>query len=183
MLTEASALTHAELCRLTAEKFLKTAWLALWEYQSYASGEFPDVLTFGGSGTDLYEIKMSRADFLSDAKKDARKKWKPKGYVRCETDWRTEKPLVNWIAQNPELYFIQKPHLGARRYFVCESGLIKPEEVPEGWGLYWYGGGKFFKKLDSKKWRPDVHTERNLVAHALRRYASGDSTGILVRTY
>jgi len=176
-------MTHAELCRLTAERFVKKAWLALWEYQSFASGEFPDVLTFSSAGTELYEIKMSRGDFLADAKKDARKMWRPKGYVRYEMDWRTEKPLLDWITQNPELYYIQKPHLGAARYFVCEAGLIKPEELPDGWGLYWYKAGKFTKKLESKRWRPDVHTERDLAAHAFRRYASGDNTGIIINTY
>lgn len=171
-------MTHAELCRLTAERFVKKTWLALWEYQSYASAEFPDVLTFSGSGTALYEIKMSRADFLADAKKDARRKWKPKGYWSRYGD----EPAV-WMPQRPELYYIQKPHLGTIRYFVCEAGLIKPEELPEGWGLYWYADGKFTKKRESKKWRPDVHTERDLAAHALRRYASGDSKGIIVRAY
>lgn len=183
MIADAQPLTHSGLCRLAAERFAKDAWLALWEYQSFASGEFPDVLTFSASGTVLYEIKMSRADFLADAKKDARKKWRPKGYLSYEMDWRTGKPLLNWIAQNSELYYIQRPHLGTRRYFVCEAGLIKPEELPEGWGLYWYSKGKFFKKRDSKKWRPDVHTERNIAAHALRRYASGNHENIIVKTY
>ncbi|MBU1080884.1 MAG: adenylosuccinate synthase [Spirochaetes bacterium] len=176
-------MTHPELCRVTAERFIKKAWLALYEYQSYASGEFPDVLTFSSGGTVLYEIKMSRADFLADAKKDARQKWKPKGYIRNIPDWDTRKDTLLWINQNPEIYYIQKPHLGAYRYFVCETDLIKPDELPEGWGLYWYRVGKFTLKRASQKWRPDVHTERDLAAHAFRRYASGNSTGILVNTY
>ena len=176
-------MTHADLCKATAERFARDSWLALWEYQSFASGEFPDVLLFGNGSTTLFEIKMSRADFLADAKKEARRKWKPRGYVRYETDWQTQKPLLLWIAQSPELYYIQAPHLGARRFFVCEAGLIKPEELPAGWGLYWFKDGRFFKKRDSGKFRPDVHTERNIVAHAFRRYASGDPTGIIVNTY
>ena len=172
-------MTHSELCEITARRFVKHAWLALWEYQSYASGEFPDVLTFSGGGTVLYEIKMSRADFLADAKKDARKKWRPKGYLGYSgTDH-----VPAWIQQRPELFYIEKPHLGARRFFVCETGLIGPEELPEGWGLYWYRGGKFMRKRDSKLWRVDMRTERDLAAHALRRYASGDSTGIIANTY
>ncbi|MBL8968242.1 MAG: hypothetical protein JNG85_14645 [Spirochaetaceae bacterium] len=176
-------MTHSELCLATAEHFAKKAWLALWEYQSFSSGEFPDVLLFGRDDTVLFEIKMSRADFLADTKKDARKKWKPRGYVRYETDWKTQKPLLNWIAQSPELYYIEAPHLGARRYFVCESGLIKPEELPAGWGLYWYKGGKFYQKRESGKFRANIRDERNLAVHAFRRCASGDSTGIIINSY
>jgi hypothetical protein len=83
----------------------------------------------------------------------------------------------------PELFYIQRPHLGRDRYFVCEPGLIAPAEVPDGWGLLWYRGGKLYRKVESKNWRPDVHAERNILAHAFRRYASGDHTGILVNTY
>lgn len=176
-------MTHFDLCKATAERFMRDGWLALWEYQSFASWEFPDVLVFGSGKTTLYEIKISRADFLADAKKDARKKWKPKVDMHYRKEWLGKKEVIEWVAKAPELYYIEHPHLGARRYFVCEAGLIKPEELPEGWGLYWFKDGRFFKKRDSGKFRPDVHAERDLVAHALRRFASGDSRGIMVNTY
>ena len=176
-------MTHYELCRITAGKFCKKAWMALYEYQSFACGEFPDVLVYGANGTVLYEIKMNRSDFLADFKKEARTKWKPKGYVRYQSDWETEKCLVSWINENPELYYIQKPHLGNKRYYVCESGLIDAKEVPEGWGLYWYDGSRFYNKRESKKWRADVHSERNLAVHAMRRFISGNMLGIMVQNY
>jgi hypothetical protein len=172
-------MNHYELCRAVAERVVKRAWVALYEYQSYATDEFPDVLTFGSGGTVLYEIKTSRADFLADAKKDARKKWRPKVAIFRTRD--EDKLLLK--ALGPELFYIEKPHLGSTRYFVCEPGVIEKSDLPEGWGLYWFKGGKMFLKAKSKKWRPDVHSERNILAHALRRFANGNSTGILVNMY
>lgn len=178
-------MTHFELCKAVAEKMSK-ALVVLYEYQSYATDEFPDVLAFSGGGTILYEIKTSRSDFLADAKKEARKKWRPKVGRTWYTQERTrgEKLVMGRIkAEFPELYYIEAPHLGSRRYFVCESGLIAPEEVPEGWGLFWFKGGRMYEKKVSKHWRPDVHQERNILAHAFRRFASGDHRGIMVNTY
>lgn len=108
-------MTHTELCRKTAERFVKS--MALYEC-TMSIYEKPDVLNFDSSGhTQLYEIKMSRSDFLADRNKVSR----------------------------------QKPAFGDERYFVCHGNFIKPDEVPEGWGLYHYYGGKFHKIKDSIK--------------------------------
>ena len=168
--------THSDLCLLTAHHFLKApggAKLALYEYQGFATSEFPDVFLVGLGWTKLYEIKVSRSDFLADQKKKCREK-------HCAPrfwGYNTKMPLP------PEKWLIQYPHLGIHRYYVCESGLILPEELPEGWGLYWVNGKKFFQKQESGKWRPDVHAERDIITHAFRRFASGDTTGILVNNY
>jgi len=205
--------------------------IALYEYQSYATAEFPDVLIVGNCWTILFEIKTSRSDFLADANKSARRKWDPKGYAQivnykrirscgsfcpipkhgiisiaeCKNcDYYEGKTkhynkqyqeaeavkctynsgaILKWISENPELYYIEKPHLGNKRYFVCADEIIRPDDLPEGWGLYWYNGGKFFLKQESKKWRSNVFEERNIIAHAFRRWVSGDHTGILVNAY
>lgn len=58
-------LTHSELCKLTAKKFMKE--IALIEYKCQMLNEEPDVLVFDSySDTTLYEIKMSRDDFWKD---------------------------------------------------------------------------------------------------------------------
>jgi hypothetical protein len=31
---------------------------------------------------------------------------------------------------------------GTRRWFLCPEGIIKPEELPEGWGLLYWDGKK-----------------------------------------
>jgi len=38
-------------------------------------------------------------------------------------------------------------------------------------------------KKESGKFRSNLRTENDLAIHALRRYASGDTTGIAVNTY
>ena len=42
-------MTHSELCEITAKHFIKKAIVALWEYQSAVTAEFPDVLLLPGS--------------------------------------------------------------------------------------------------------------------------------------
>ena len=68
-------MNHTDLCRLTAEKFVKT--FALYEVRG--RWENPDVITFNSCGKSwVYEIKMSRSDFISDFKKNCRKDDKKK---------------------------------------------------------------------------------------------------------
>jgi hypothetical protein len=166
-------ISHNDLCYATAERFIKDNHIGFIDYQSFSTGEFPDVLMFKDSRSTLYEIKVSRSDFLADAKKDCRKKWKPKGYLSFPArQWNRpefKKKLVSWIAQNPELYYIEAPHLGLYRYYVCPSGTISPEEVPESWGLYWYSGKKFTLKKRSGKFRRNLFAENAILCHGLRK--------------
>lgn len=61
-------MTHFELCKKTAERFVSS--VALFEVSMLGILEKPDVLDFNSSGrSTLYEIKMSRSDFLADRKK------------------------------------------------------------------------------------------------------------------
>lgn len=161
-------MTHYELCEKTAKRFLKESEVILYEYQSFVSGEFPDVLTFKGGNTTLYEIKINRSDFLADSKKDCRIKYRPKvGWFR---HIKKDKSYLKLESENPELFYIEAPHLGKQRYYVCPKGLIQIEEVPEGWGVYWYSNGRFYKKKESKYFRRDIHTELSLLSHAFRKY-------------
>ncbi len=203
-------MTHSELCRLTAEWVIKPPaadWLALYEYQSFATQEFPDVLSYSATGTRLYEIKTSHADFLADQKKEARvcrgSYWMHGGlHAEIDNLWSQNRKQKNalfidkkfdrkirridtfftLLEQNDKTYQ-EPPHLGERRYYVCEPGIIDESELPTGWGLIYFDGKKFKEIRDSSKWKPNVRAERDIMAHALRRYASGDDTGILIHTY
>ena len=109
-------MTHFELCKITAQRFANDKTMALCEVTMLGI-ERPDFLVFDSSAhTDLYEIKMSRSDFLADKYKKARK----------------------------------SPQFGDKRYYVCYGDFIKPEELPEGWGLYYYKNNKFYKIKDSR---------------------------------
>ena len=99
---------HEELCELTAIKFVQT--FALWEVKG--KWENPDVITWNSSGrSTVYEIKMSRADFLADFKKKCRKSDHKKA--------------------------------GCKFAYVCYGDFIKPDEIPEKWGLFYFINGKF----------------------------------------
>lgn len=188
VLIDEYGITHFDLCKVTAERFIKDFQVAVYEYQSFASGEFPDVLCFKGGTTSLFEIKVSRSDFLADSKKESRRKWKPKvGLYSVSARFETEsKAMYELRASNPELFFIEAPHLGRHRYYVCPWGMIEPKEVPESWGLYWYRAkdGRFFHKKRSGNFRRNIHAELSILSHAMRKYASeGPQTNILINTY
>lgn len=81
-------MTHEELCEATARKYVQT--FALWEVKG--KWENPDVITWNSSGKSIvYEIKMSRSDFLADFKKKCRqadhKKAGWKFYYVCYGDF------------------------------------------------------------------------------------------------
>lgn len=91
-------MTHEELCEATARKFVQT--FALWEVKG--KWENPDVITWNSSGkSTIYEIKMSRSDFLADFKKKCRqadqKKAGWKFYYVCYGDFiKKEDVPENW---------------------------------------------------------------------------------------
>jgi hypothetical protein len=184
-------ITHRELCIATAKRFNDK--FALYEYKGTASREEPDVLVFGFGGTMLFEIKVSLADFNADKKKQVRKKYILRWHLDyldrmfrenpANYDKRIHRQFFKLRRDHPSLFYIQNDRLGNRRYYVCPWGLIPVEKIPDGWGLYYFKNGKFFLKKESAQFRSNLRTENNLAIHALRRYASGDNTGILINTY
>jgi hypothetical protein len=173
-------LSHYDLCETTAKRYLKDSSVVLYEYQNWVIGEFPDVLCYQRDKTVLYEIKVSKSDFLADSKKESRTKWKNrKGYFFRNA----EEEELRWQVLAPELMFIEKPHLGKYRYYVCPVELIAPDEVPNGWGLIWFKNGRFYKKKESRKFVRNIHDEIRILTHAMRKYASGSGNNILVNTY
>lgn len=177
-------ITHNALCADTANWRLKTyGHVALIDYQSMISVENPDLLIYGPQGTELYEIKVSKQDFKQDSKKEARKKYKPKVGVFRKSSF-AKKIEYMLKAEAPELYYLEYPHLGERRYYVCPKGLINVDELPQGWGLYWYQRGRFYEKQKSMKWRNNIRLERDMLTHAFRkRLSEGDTPMIRVNTY
>lgn len=99
-------MTHEELCEATARKFVQT--FALWEVRG--KWENPDVITWNSSGrSTIYEIKMSRSDFLADFKKKCRQADHKKAGCRyfyvCYGDFiKKEEVPDNWGL----IYYINK---------------------------------------------------------------------------
>lgn len=72
--------------------------------KEFSGGFMPercDALLFNSSASFMVETKVTRSDFLADAKKPHR----------------------------------NSDGVGMYRYYACPEGLIKPEELPEKWGL------------------------------------------------
>jgi hypothetical protein len=58
--------------------------------------------------------------------------------------------------------------MGSARYYCCPEGLIKPEELPDGWGLMYYGNKKIRKIVKSKVFKEHSHIqERYLLLYYL----------------
>jgi hypothetical protein len=101
-------------------------------------GESPDAFGWGGWTTQLIEVKVSRADFLSDKKKR----------------WR----------KYPE------QGLGAFRSYLCPEGIIKPEDLPDKWGLLYINEKGKIRKIVEPEIQDRNHGEElQLVTSILRR--------------
>ena len=70
-----------------------------------------------GYDTAIIEVKTSHSDFLADQKK--------------------------WIRQ--EGYAQDRNKIGNYRYYLCPTGVIKEEELPENWGLLVWDEKKIYK--------------------------------------
>ena len=68
----------------------------------------------GDASSAVIEVKTSHSDFLAD-----KKKW-----------WRTNEAKERGF------------QAGTRRWYLCPESVIKPEELPEGWGLLYWDGKK-----------------------------------------
>ena len=127
---------HYKLCCEGARYIIQPRAAEPW--QSPNSWSTVELVCYGTELTDVYatirekstiiEVKTSHADFLNDRKKYARSK-------EAET---------------------AKNQLGNFRYYLCPEGVIKPEELPEGWGLLYWDGKKVSKVVPAPKcWETD----------------------------
>lgn len=109
-------MSHADLCAI-AVRWLKRpnsqnghgCCIAMSEVKSGWTGEIPDAIGFRQKGYDYGDgsVVVEVKVTRSDFLADRKK------------PHRIEGGLGNW------------------RYFMCPEGLIRPEELPEGWGLLW----------------------------------------------
>lgn len=105
-------MTHNDLC-LVAVKWLKRAnsnggpgcHVAVSECRSGWTGEIPDAIGFRAAGFDDGSVVVECKTSRSDFLADKKKAHRESG------------GLGNW------------------RYFMAPAGLIKPDELPTGWGL------------------------------------------------
>lgn len=90
--------------------------------------ELTDVYATNRETSTIIEVKTSHSDFLNDKKK----------YCRSEEAESSGHQIGNY------------------RYYLCPEGVIKPEELPDGWGLLYWNGKKVEKIVKTpKKWETD----------------------------
>lgn len=114
--------THDKLVSKAANflKYEKNCAVVLEEHDcATAGGEIPDVIGWKNRRSYLVECKTSRSDFFRDRKKSFRK---------------------------PGHELQTRYGMGWYRYYFVPEGLVKPEEVPENWGLV-YLDGRSYKEI------------------------------------
>lgn len=113
--TEVKKWTHAELCTL-AVKWLKRmpsangpgCQIAVSECRSGWSGEIPDAIGFLAAYADAVSVVVEAKTSRSDFLADRKKPHRAPGQG-----------------------------IGVYRYMMCPEGVIRVDELPEGWGLLW----------------------------------------------
>jgi hypothetical protein len=153
-------LSHSDLCNIGARWISKKGLpLAAVELKTIGR-EIPDVYATNGMMSAIMEAKVSRSDFLADAKKEHR----------------------------------MHPYrgIGDLRYYICPEGLIKPDEVPSGWGLIWVSQkGRIIEQIPlfkgnipsecSMRHPCDKQKDRDILYSICRRFIQGKADKLNVR--
>jgi hypothetical protein len=117
---------HYTLCQIGAEYLKKKKRTKYTTVEIVTSGECADVWGITGVYSYLIEVKTDYRDFLKDKNK----------FQRTEDG----------------AYYA----LGNYRYYLCPKGLIKPEELPKGWGLLYFDFVKYVKKPNRQKYIEEI---------------------------
>jgi len=89
----------------------------------------------------IIEVKVSHADFVADQKK-----------------WHRSTVAENAGRQ-----------AGRLRWYLCPEGVIKPEELPEKWGLLYWDGKKTYHVVAPKPFENTGWADMTILASLLRR--------------
>lgn len=83
-----------------------------------------------------------------------------------------------------------KPHrqgdagMGCLRYYLTTLGMIKPAELPEGWGLLESNGrGRIRTVVQPERRKPDHREEGAILVSLIRRIGQNPPEGVSVRCY
>ena len=128
------------------------------EFVAYTStGEIPDVIGWVNGYCIMAEVKISRTDFLSDKNKTHRQ------------------PILSSNV------------LGHWRFYITLPGVARPDEIPDGWGLYELHGNRImhiagakYKNCGQPPFQSNRRDEVAIMYSALRRLAL---RGVLDRVY
>ena len=107
--------THSELINITCEFFRRRAWACLTEVTVWNHNVIPDIISvkrnYLRKSISIFEIKISRADFLSDVRKQKYLKSMPfasKFYYVCPWDLIQPEEVPDGIG----LYYVEDKYTG-----------------------------------------------------------------------
>jgi len=103
--------------------------------------ENTDVWGYNNDGTAVIEVKVSHADFMAD-----QKKW-----------WRSNDAAITGM------------QAGTHRWYLCTEGIIKPEELPDKWGLLYWDGKQIRPVVAPKAFDNTGRADMRILASILRR--------------
>ena len=139
--------THAELVQRAARWLSSSGCvLVLSEANCWAIDEFPDAIGWKLHGYSiLVECKMSRSDFQRDMHKSSKQRARRQGTST----------------------------MGRERWYFAPQGLLKPEDMPEGYGLIEKVGRKVdvVHPADTEERAGRQRAEMPLLIHAARKQA------------
>jgi len=69
--------------------------------------------------------------------------------------------------------------MGDRRYYAAPKGLLRPDEIPEGWGLLEFDGRSVTVSVPAAVQQADKRSEVAVLASVLRRLEI--STAVFIR--
>lgn len=142
-------MTHAECVEHAAAWLDRRCKVVLPEFYSY-NKELPDVIGF------------TRGSLVKDGKW-----WSGEHSLLIEV-----KVSRSDFLSDKRKSFRAEPHegMGDFRYYCCPKGLIKKEEIPEGWGLlYVYPSGRVMMQVESTIHEKDLKCEFHLLYYYARR--------------
>jgi len=121
-----SIVLHTELVALAGRWLAKGCKIAVTEVQTYST-ELPDC--FGWQNGQIH--------------------WLNDEYVAKEVGFIFTTLVEVKVSRSDFLADFKKPHrlvqkdgMGNYRYYCCPDGMIKPDELPENWGLLYERNGK-----------------------------------------
>lgn len=169
---------HAQLCAI-AVKWLKRpnsagghgCHIALSECRSGWDGEIPDAIGFRATGHHDGSIVVEVKISRADFLADRKKPHRQQG-----------EGMGNW------------------RYYMCPEGMIKQDELPDGWGLLWVnnrghikpisgpaayaklGFVKFYDQLNAWRKSSDQNREQWLLVKMLHRVGDPEELNVKLKT-
>lgn len=106
------------------------------------ASEMTDVWGLGNfNDSVVIEVKTSHSDFMADQKK------------LCRTEEREK----------------QHYNAGRLRWYLCPEGVIKPEELPDKWGLLYWDGKKVYPVIPPRPFDNTQWGDMNILTSILRR--------------